>query len=110
MALRQSEMKAKYGTDSMGETAENVAEQYKITRGDQDALALRSQKKAAEAERPAASRARLSPSRFRKRKAIPNASIRTSFSVPIRPLELLAKLKPAFRATGGTVTAGTRPV
>src|SRR4029079_1282554 len=42
-------MKAKYGTDSMGETAENEAEQYKITRGDQDAFALRSQQKAAAA-------------------------------------------------------------
>src|SRR5215470_9397033 len=42
-------MKAKYGVDSMGQTAENVAEQYKITREDQDAFALRSQQKAAEA-------------------------------------------------------------
>jgi acetyl-CoA acyltransferase len=39
-------MKAKYGTDSMGQTAENVADQYKITREDQDAFALRSQQKA----------------------------------------------------------------
>src|SRR6476469_8329465 len=42
-------MKAKYGTDSMGQTAENVAEQYKVTRADQDAFALRSQQKAAKA-------------------------------------------------------------
>src|SRR5215207_17568 len=39
-------MKAKYGTDSMGQTAENVAEQYEVSRGDQDAFAVRSQQKA----------------------------------------------------------------
>src|SRR5215207_781626 len=42
-------MKAKYGTDSMGQTAENVAEQYEVSRGDQDAFACRSQWKAAAA-------------------------------------------------------------
>src|SRR5207237_7702205 len=42
-------MKAKYGTDSMGQTAENVADQYSITRQDQDCFALRSQQKAAAA-------------------------------------------------------------
>ena len=41
-------MKAKYGTDSMGQTAENVAEQYGVTRADQDAFALASQQKAAQ--------------------------------------------------------------
>src|SRR5690242_13108572 len=40
-------LKAKYGTDSMGQTAENVAEQYGVSRDDQDAFALRSQQKAA---------------------------------------------------------------
>src|SRR4029078_5000315 len=42
-------MKAKYGTDSMGQTAENVAEQYKVSRNDQDCFALRSQQRAAAA-------------------------------------------------------------
>ena len=42
-------MKAKYGTDAMPETAEIVAEEYKVTRGDQDAFALRSQQRAAAA-------------------------------------------------------------
>ena len=42
-------MKAKYGTDSMGQTAENVAEQFGVSRDDQDAFALRSQQKAAAA-------------------------------------------------------------
>ena len=39
-------MKAKYGTDSMPETAENVAEEWRISREDQDAFALRSQQRA----------------------------------------------------------------
>src|SRR6185436_14204952 len=43
-------MKAQYGVDSMPETGENVAEQYKVSREDQDAFALRSQKKAAAAQ------------------------------------------------------------
>jgi acetyl-CoA acetyltransferase family protein len=43
-------MKAEYGTDSMPETAENVAEDYKISRADQDAFALRSQMKASAAQ------------------------------------------------------------
>src|SRR5215210_4429776 len=43
-------MKAKYGTDSMGQTAENVAEQYRVTREDQDEFAARSQQKAAAAQ------------------------------------------------------------
>ena len=42
-------MKATHGTDSMGQTAENVAEQYGVSRGDQDAFAVRSQQKAAAA-------------------------------------------------------------
>src|SRR5207253_6927070 len=42
-------MKERYGVDSMGQTAENVAEQYGVSRGDQDCFALRSQQKAATA-------------------------------------------------------------
>src|SRR3954468_21491949 len=42
-------LKEKYGVDSMGQTAENVAEQYGVTRQDQDAFAMRSQQKAAKA-------------------------------------------------------------
>src|SRR3979490_3258408 len=42
-------MKAQYGVDSMGETGENVAEEYQVSRQDQDALALRSQQRAGKA-------------------------------------------------------------
>ncbi len=42
-------MKAKYGTDSMPETAEIVAEEYKVSRADQDAFAFRSQQRTAAA-------------------------------------------------------------
>src|SRR5215208_3556499 len=44
-------MKTRYGTDSMGQTAENVAEKYKVTRDDQDAFAVRSKQKAAAAQK-----------------------------------------------------------
>src|SRR5438477_899981 len=44
-------MKAKYGTDSMPETAENIAEEWRVSRADQDAFALRSQQRTAEAQR-----------------------------------------------------------
>ena len=44
-------MKAKYGVDSMPETAENVAADFKVARADQDAFALRSQQRAAAADR-----------------------------------------------------------
>ena len=52
-------MKSQYGIDSMPETAENVAAEYKVSRADQDAFALRSQRAlAGRAARPASSKAR----------------------------------------------------
>src|SRR3569623_576498 len=54
-------MKAKYGVDSMGQTAENVAEQYKVTRADQDAFALASQQKAAKARQAGRFKSELTP-------------------------------------------------
>jgi len=102
-------MKERYGTDSMGQTAENVAELLGISREDQDAFALRSQQKAT------ASRAAC---RFA-REILPVQSVAAAKGKPavvveqdefIRPdttLEILARLKPAFRTDGkGSVTAG----
>ena len=51
-------MAARYSTESMGETAENVAERYSVSREDQDALALESHRRALAAPRPAASTTR----------------------------------------------------
>ncbi|HVE33895.1 MAG TPA: 3-oxoadipyl-CoA thiolase [Gemmatimonadaceae bacterium] len=99
-------MKAKYGTDSMGETAENVAEQYKVTRGDQDAFALRSQQKAAEARATGRLAKEIVAVDIPQRKGDPKCFDQDEFLRPDSTLEILARLKPAFRATGGTVTAG----
>ena len=99
-------MKAKYGTDSMGETAENVAEQYKITRGDQDAFALRSQQKAAEARATGRLAREIVPVEIPQRKGDPKCFDQDEFLRPDSTLEILAKLKPVFRPAGGSVTAG----
>ncbi len=99
-------MKAKYGTDSMGETAENVAEQYKVTRGDQDAFALRSQQKAAHARAMGRFAREIVAVEIPQRKGDPKCFDQDEFLRPDSTFEILAKLKPAFRASGGSVTAG----
>jgi acetyl-CoA acyltransferase len=101
-------MKEMYGTDSMGQTAENVAELLGISRGDQDAFALRSQQKATAAR----DAGRLVPEIVPV--SVPGPKRGTAVDVTvdefIRPdssLEGLARLKPAFRTDGkGSVTAG----
>ena len=98
-------MKEKYGTDSMPETGEIVAEEYHISREDQDAFALRSQQRAAEAIRTCRMSEEIVPVPLPGKKG--EAS---SFSVDEHPrpdttLEALAKLKPIVKPTG-TITAG----
>ena len=101
-------LRDKYGTDAMGETAENVAEQWKIRRDAQDQFAFRSQHKAAAAR---------SRGRFAKEivpvplppagKGAPGVCEQDEFLRPDTTVEVLAKLKPAFRTDGkGSVTAG----
>jgi acetyl-CoA acyltransferase len=99
-------MKSKYGTDSMGQTAENVAEQYEVSRGDQDAFAYRSQRKAAEARAGGRFREEIVPVTIAQRKGEPRCVDQDEFLRPDTTPEILAKLKPAFRAEGGSVTAG----
>ena len=94
-----------YGTASMPETAENVAEKYKIDRAAQDCFALRSQLKAAAAQKAGILAEEIVPVNI----PGPKGSVRTvSEDEHIRPdttLEALAKLPAPFRQ-GGTVTAG----
>jgi len=98
-------MKAKYGTDSMPETGEIVAEEYRISREDQDAFALRSQQRAGGAIRACRMGEEIV--------AVPVAGKRgenSLFSIDEHPrpdttLEALAKLKPIVKPTG-TITAG----
>jgi 3-oxoadipyl-CoA thiolase len=99
-------MKAKYGTDSMGQTAENVAEQFGVSRQDQDRFALRSQQKAAAARSAGRFTSEIVPVDIPQKKGEPKRFCDDEFIRPDTTLEVLAKLKPAFRAEGGSVTAG----
>jgi len=99
-------MKAKYGTDSMGQTAENVAEQYGVSRVDQDCFALRSQQKAAAARNAGRFAIEITAVEIPQKKGDPKRFDRDEFIRPETTLEVLAKLKPAFRPEGGSVTAG----
>jgi acetyl-CoA acyltransferase len=98
-------LKAMYGTDAMGETAENVAAQYGVSRGDQDAFALRSQQKAAAARTAGRFVAEIAPVPIAQKKGDPVLVSQDEFIRPDTTLETLGKLKAAFR-TDGSVTAG----
>ncbi len=98
-------MEQMYGVDAMGETAENVAQDYQISRADQDAFAVRSQDKAVAAQANGKLAREIVPVMVPGRKGE-----ETSVAVDEHPragttIETLAKLKPAFRKDG-TVTAG----
>jgi 3-oxoadipyl-CoA thiolase len=98
-------MKAQYGVDSMPETGENVAEQYAISRADQDAFALRSQKKAAAAQENGRLDAEIVAVTVTRGKEPPQQVTRDEHPRADTTLEKLAKLPTPFRK-GGTVTAG----
>jgi acetyl-CoA acyltransferase len=97
-------MKAQYGVDSMPETAENVAEDFAISREDQDAFALRSQVKAAEAIASGRLAREIIPVEIPQRKGDPKI-VDTDEHPRATSLEALAKLRAPFRE-GGSVTAG----
>ena len=99
-------MKSKYGVDSMGQTAENVAEQYGVSRGDQDAFAVRSQRKAAAARSGGRFDREIVPVDIPQKKGEPKRFCEDEFIRPDSTIEGLARLKPAFRPEGGSVTAG----
>ncbi len=101
------QMKSKYGTESMGETAENIAqERPHLTRDKQDAFALRSHQRAVAAIDSGKFAEEILPVPIPQRKGEP-----IQVKIDERPrrdtsMESLAKLKPAFRTEGGTITAG----
>src|SRR5579884_2718954 len=97
-------MKAQYGVDSMPETAENVAEEFQISRADQDAFALRSQQRAAAAQQNGRLAQEIVPVSIPARKGEPTIVDRDEHP-RVTSLEALAKLGTPFRR-GGTVTAG----
>ncbi|WP_309672094.1 3-oxoadipyl-CoA thiolase [Gemmatimonas sp.] len=100
-------MKQLHGTDSMGETAENVAAQYGVSRDDQDAFAVRSQQKAAAAQREGRLAEEIVSVSIPQRKGDAVVVSQDEFLRPDTSMQTLAKLKPAFRHDGmGSVTAG----
>src|SRR5580704_15601417 len=98
-------LKQKYGVDSMPETGENVAADYKVSREDQDKFALRSQQRAGAAYARGFFEAELIPVEIPQRKAKPLVVTRDEHPRPDTTLEQLAKLPTPFRSNG-TVTAG----
>ena len=99
------EMTRLYGTDAMGETAENLADQYGISREDQDALAMRSQQRTAAAVARGFFTGEIAPVSIPQRKGDPIWFALDEFAKPATTLEGLAGLRPAFRPKG-SVTAG----
>ncbi|GAB2207326.1 3-oxoadipyl-CoA thiolase [Roseibium sp. ROS1] len=97
-------MKKQYGIDSMPETGENVAEDYAVSREDQDVFALRSQEKAAEAQENGRLAREITPVTIPQRKGDPIVVDRDEHP-RATSLEALAKLRAPFRE-GGSVTAG----
>jgi acetyl-CoA C-acetyltransferase len=89
----------------MGNTAENVAQKFQITREQQDAFALASQQKAAAAQAAGRFKDEIAPVTVKTRKGdtVVDAD---EYLKPDTTLETLAKLRPAFQRDGGTVTAG----
>jgi len=98
-------MKQLYGTDAMGETAENLVDHYGISREDQDAFAAWSQSKASAARDSGRLAEEIAPVFIAQRKGEPIAVAQDEFIKTGTTKEVLSGLRPAFR-TNGTVTAG----
>ena len=98
-------MKEKYGVDSMGETAENLAEMYNISREEQDIFADNSQKKATKSRESGRFASEIIPIEISQKKGNPIIFEHDEFIKPESSVQILSKLKPAFKKDG-TVTAG----
>jgi 3-oxoadipyl-CoA thiolase len=98
-------MKKQYGVDSMPETAQNVADEYGVSRADQDAFALRSQQRAGVAMADGYFAGEIVPVEIRDHKGNVTAVTKDEHPRPETTAEQLAKLKPIVRPDG-SVTAG----
>lgn len=98
-------MKSQYGVESMPNTAENVAEDYGVTREDQDAFAVRSQAKAAAAQANGRLSLEITSVTIPQRKGDPIVVDKDEHP-RVTTTEALAKLATPFKKQGGTVTAG----
>jgi acetyl-CoA acyltransferase len=98
-------MKAKYGIDTMPETAENVAKEFDISRADQDAFALRSQQRWARANAAGVFKEEIVPVTIPQKKGEARVFDTDEHARPDTSIEMLAKLKGVV-TPDGTVTAG----
>ncbi|TPN96855.1 3-oxoadipyl-CoA thiolase [Mesorhizobium sp. B1-1-5] len=98
-------MKKQYGVESMPETGENVAEDFSVSRADQDAFAVRSQDKAVAAQESGRLAKEITPVTIPQRKREPVVVTKDEHPRAGTTIEALAKLPTPFRH-GGTVTAG----
>jgi 3-oxoadipyl-CoA thiolase len=98
-------MEALYGTDGMGNTAENLVEKYQISREDQDKFAYWSQMKASKAQSNGRLAKEIVTVEIPQRKGNPIQFSKDEFVKPNTTLEVLGKLRPAFKKEG-SVTAG----
>lgn len=103
--LINEKMKTLHPPISLGETAENVAEKYRISREEQDGFALSSQQKWAQAEKEGRFEGERVPMELTDRKGRITLFNSDEHPRPQTTLDQLSRLKPAFRE-GGTVTAG----
>lgn len=94
-----------YGTDGMGNTAENLVELHNISREDQDKFALWSQQKATKAQQSGRLAKEIAPVFIPQRKKDPIEFAHDEFVKPTSSIEILGKLRPAFKKDG-SVTAG----
>ena len=95
-----------YGTDGMGNTAENLVEKYNISREDQDAFAYNSQMKATKAQENGRLAKEIMTVEIPQRKKDPIQFSKDEFVKPTTTKDILGKLRPAFKKEGGSVTAG----
>ena len=100
------QMEKVYGTDGMGQTAENLVEKYGISREDQDKFAAWSQAKATKAWENGRLAEEVIPVEIPQRKKDPIIFEKDEFVKPSSTIEILGKLRPAFKKEGGSVTAG----
>lgn len=97
---------ADFGTDGMGQTAENLVELYKISREDQDQFAYWSHMKATAAQKSGRLAKEIIPVEIPQRKAPSIIFDKDEFIKPNTTIEKLQQLRPAFKKEGGSVTAG----
>lgn len=99
-------MQALYGTEGMGQTAENLVDKYNVSRKDQDEFAYWSQMKASKAQQNGRLAKEILTVEIPRRKMDPIKFYEDEFVKPSTTLEVLGKLRGAFKSEGGSVTAG----